>query len=299
MNPWWLLLPFALVVVIIARIVRIWSRRDRSNDLVAASTMIDEGVGERPEPEGGIPAWLVRAGFRRPTDPARFRLIAAIAALLGLAIALGLDRSGVLLTAGAGLEGRIGGIGSLAVYLFMAAPLIIFALIAAAPWVYVRSARRERVRELEAQLPVTFELMASMGEAGLGFDAAIERLASNDEASDVLTEEFSAFRSDMMAGLSRSVALRRLSRRVAVPAMSMFASALIQADRMGTSVSNTLRNQANDLRDRRRQRAQGKAQALPVKLVVPLVICFLPAIFVITLGPAFSQLVRVIDSVTR
>ena len=290
MNPWWLLIPLAVAVVLVTRIVRIWSRRDRSNDLVAASTMVDEGVGERPEPEGGIPAWLVRAGFRRPTDPARFRLIAAIAVLLGLAVALILDRSGLLLTAGAGLEGRIGGIGSLAIYLFQVAPLIVFALIAAAPWVYVRSARRERVRELEAQLPVTFELMA---------DAASERRAANDEASDVLTEEFSAFRSDMMAGLSRAGALRRLSRRVAVPAMSMFASALIQADRMGTSVSNTLRNQANDLRDRRRQRAQGKAQALPVKLVVPLVICFLPAIFVITLGPAFSQLVRVIDSVTR
>ena len=79
----------------------------------------------------------------------------------------------------------------------------------------------------------------------------------------------------------------------------MFSSALIQADRVGSSVAGTLRTQANDLRDRRRQKAQGQAQALPVKLVVPLVGCFLPAIFVFTLGPAFSQLVRIIDSITR
>ena len=99
--------------------------------------------------------------------------------------------------------------------------------------------------------------------------------------------------------MSRSGALRRLARRISVPALNMFVSALIQADQVGASVANTLRTQANDLRDRRRQQAQGRAQALPVKLVVPLVACFLPAIFVITIGPAFSQLFRIIDSITR
>ena len=78
--------------------------------------------------------------------------------------------------------------------------------------------------------------------------------------------------------------------------MSIFVSALVQAEQVGAGFSNVLRTQADDLRNRRREDANMLAQALPVKLIFPLVICFLPGIFVVTLGPIFMQFIRLADS---
>jgi tight adherence protein C len=78
--------------------------------------------------------------------------------------------------------------------------------------------------------------------------------------------------------------------------MSIFVSALVQAEQVGAGFSNVLRTQADDLRNRRREDANMLAQALPVKLIFPLVICFLPGIFVTTLGPIFMQFIRLADS---
>ncbi len=110
-----------------------------------------------------------------------------------------------------------------------------------------------------------------------------------DNVSEELIEEFRIFQRETLAGISRLRCLRRLSRRCAVSSMTIFCSALIQAEQVGAGFSSVLRTQADDLRSRRRDRALARAQSLPVKLVFPLVICFLPGVFVVTLGPAFKE----------
>jgi tight adherence protein C len=103
----------------------------------------------------------------------------------------------------------------------------------------------------------------------------------------------------MLAGMSRTQALRQLARRCDVPSVTSFTSALIQAEQVGASMAETLQHQAVDLRQRRRENALLQAQALPVKLVFPLVVCFLPGIFVSTLAPVLFQMVEVANSVLR
>jgi tight adherence protein C len=95
--------------------------------------------------------------------------------------------------------------------------------------------------------------------------------------------------------VQRVRALRGLARRLEVTPVSILVSALVQADQAGASLTETLRRQADDLRGRRRERALVLAEGLPVKLVFPLVICFLPGLFVVTLGPAFQQFFQIVD----
>jgi tight adherence protein C len=138
-----------------------------------------------------------------------------------------------------------------------------------------------------------------MAEAGLGFDAALTRIVRAQGPGRALMTEFVNFQHDVLAGIPRAQALRQLARRVDVPSLTSFASAIIQAEQVGASMAETLQHQAVDLRQRRRENALLQAQALPVKLVFPLVICFLPGIFVSTLAPVLYQMVQVADSVLR
>jgi tight adherence protein C len=138
-----------------------------------------------------------------------------------------------------------------------------------------------------------------MAEAGLGFDAALSRIARARGTDRALISELINFQVDVLAGIPRVQALRQLARRVDVPSLTRFTSALIQAEQAGASMAETLQHQADDLRQRRREDALLQAQALPVKLVFPLVICFLPGIFVSTLAPVISQMIQVANSVLR
>ena len=143
------------------------------------------------------------------------------------------------------------------------------------------------------------ELFATMGDAGLGFDAALAKIVRAQEDGRPLIAEFVGFQVDMLGGVPRLQALRQLARRVDVTSITTFTSALIQAEQVGASIAETLRHQADDLRDRRREDALLQAQALPVKLVFPLVICFLPGIFVSTLAPVIYQMIEVAGGVLR
>src|SRR5262249_21375499 len=152
---------------------------------------------------------------------------------------------------------------------------------------------------IEQDLPLALELFATMGEAGLGFDAALAKVVRAQESHRPLVAEFTAFQRDMLAGVSRAQALRNLAHRADVTSLTTFASALIQAGQVGASIAETLRHQAEDLRQRRREEALLQAQALPVKLVFPLVVCFLPGIFVSTLAPVIYQMIQVAGGVLR
>jgi tight adherence protein C len=152
---------------------------------------------------------------------------------------------------------------------------------------------------IEQDLPLALELFATMAEAGLGFDAALAKIVRAQGSDRPLVSEFVNFQHDMLAGMSRTQALRQLARRIDIPSLTSFTSALIQAEQIGASMAETLQHQAVDLRQRRRENALLRAQALPVKLVFPLVVCFLPGIFVSTLAPVLFQMVEVANGVLR
>jgi len=144
-------------------------------------------------------------------------------------------------------------------------------------------------------MPVTLELLATMSESGLGFDSALDKVIESQPDRRPLFEELATFQLEILSGVSRVMCFRRLARRLEVPSMSIFVSALVQAEQVGAGFSHVLRVQADDLRNRRREDANMLAQALHVKLMFPLVICFLPGIFVCTLGPIFMQFIRLAD----
>ena len=128
--------------------------------------------------------------------------------------------------------------------------------------------------------------MATLSEAGLGFDTGLARILETKLGDHPLAREFRSYQADLLGRPSRIDALRRFARRLEVASISILVSALVQAEQLGTGIAQVLRRQADDLRSRRRERANAFAMTLPVKRMFPLVICFLPGIFVWPLGPA-------------
>jgi tight adherence protein C len=169
-------------------------------------------------------------------------------------------------------------------------------MLSCVPWLIVRKSRRERVELVEQDLPLALELLSTLSEAGLGFDAALARILKTRLAGRPLAEEFRNFQSDLLAGRPRTESLRRFSSRLDVPSISVFTSAMVQAEQLGMGIARVLRLQADDVRARRRERAIAFANALPTKRVIPLVVCFLPGLFVWTLGPAFVQLFKMAEA---
>jgi tight adherence protein C len=287
----------AAVVAGLWAAIRSWRvRRSALVRLYAIDAPI--AAGESSPRDNALAQWLARAGFRRPEAQSLF-----IAATIGSAAA-GVVVSQIyrlllfeaLVDAIVGIPGSAGD--ALALVL-QGGPWIIFVISALAPTIAVRTARRARVQAIEQDLPLALELFATMAEAGLGFDAALARIVRAQGSDRALSSEFVNFQHDMLAGMSRAQALRQLGRRVDIPSLTSFTSALIQAEAVGASMAETLQHQAVDLRQRRRENALLQAQALPVKLVFPLVICFLPSIFVSTLAPVIFQMIEVADSVIR
>jgi tight adherence protein C len=191
-----------------------------------------------------------------------------------------------------------GGVGETFLPVVWIAPWLIAILISSIPILVVRQSRRSRVASIEQDLPLALELMATLSESGLGFDAALARLLNTKLAGRPLANELAQYQTEILAGRGRVDCLRRLSAHVRVGAMSIFVSALVQAEQLGMGIARVLRQQADDLRARRRERAIAFANALPVKRLFPLVICFLPGLFVWTLGPAFIQLFKLAETFT-
>src|SRR5262249_42387387 len=123
-----------------------------------------------------------------------------------------------------------GGVGEFLASILRSGAWIIVALATLIPMIVVRAARRRRVQGVEEDLPLALELFATMGEAGLGFDAALAKIVHAQERRRPLVVEFVNFQLDMLAGMSRLQALRQLARRVEVGSLTSFTSALIQAE---------------------------------------------------------------------
>ena len=147
--------------------------------------------------------------------------------------------------------------------------------------------------------PSRLDLLATLSEAGLGFDTGLARILETKLGDHPLARDFRSYQADLLAGRPRIDALRRFARRIEVASISILVSALVQAEQLGTGIAQVLRRQADDLRSRRRERANAFAMTLPVKRMFPLVICFLPGIFVWPLGPAFAQLFQMANSLLQ
>ena len=142
----------------------------------------------------------------------------------------------------------------------------------------------KRRKSMERQLPDMIDLLVISVEAGLGFDAALGRVVQNVPGE--LSKEFQRTLQETRVGVSRLDALRNLGTRTDVDDLNSFILAMIQADQFGVSIARVLRVQADEMRIRRRQRAQEKAFGAPVKLIFPLIFFIFPALFIVILGPA-------------
>lgn len=146
----------------------------------------------------------------------------------------------------------------------------------------------ERKNTMLKALPDTLDLLVISVEAGLGFDSALARVVQT--VPGPLSEEFFRMLQETRVGVSRRDAMRHLMDRTDLNELRSFLLAMMQAEAFGVTIARVLRVQADEMRTKRRQRAQEKAFAAPVKLVFPLVFCIFPSLFIVLLGPAAIQI---------
>ncbi|MGD8495470.1 MAG: type II secretion system F family protein [Gemmatimonadales bacterium] len=159
--------------------------------------------------------------------------------------------------------------------------------------------RRVRLRKKEMQkaLPDTLDMLVVCVEAGLGLNQAMQRVSEEVEhISPIMSEELAIMNLEVRAGTPREEALRNLGERTDVKDIKGLVSMLIQTDRFGTSIAQALRVHSDDLRMKRRQRAEEAAAKTTIKLVVPLAIFVFPAMFVVILGPAILTILDTFGS---
>jgi len=157
------------------------------------------------------------------------------------------------------------------------------------PDVWISRRIEERRSSMQKALPDVLDLLVISVEAGLGFDSALARVVAT--VPGPLSEEFFRMLQETRVGVSRRDAMRHLNERTDVDELRSFLLAMMQAEAFGVSIAQVLRVQADEMRVKRRQRAQEKAFAAPVKMVFPLVFCIFPSLFIVLLGPAAIQIV--------
>jgi tight adherence protein C len=159
------------------------------------------------------------------------------------------------------------------------------------PNLYLYQKVYDRSNRMQRELPDAIDLMTISVESGLAFDAAVQQVARNTEGP--LADEFSRVLREMQIGQGRAEALRGLAERTEVDDLKSFVTAMVQADSFGIPIANVLRIQSSEMRTKRRQRAEEKAQKVPVKITVPLIFCILPCLFIAVMGPA---VIHIMDS---
>jgi tight adherence protein C len=167
-----------------------------------------------------------------------------------------------------------------AVLILIAAPVFVFFV----PDVLLGAKARERQELIQRALPDVLDQVTICVEAGLGFEASLARAANSGEGP--LATELARTMQDIGLGMPRRAALEQLLARTDVADLRHFVVAIAQAERHGVPIAQVLRIQADELREKRRQRAEERALKIPVKLVFPLILCILPALFIVLMGPA-------------
>src|SRR5689334_16771031 len=219
---------------------------------------------------------LIRAGFRGPNA---LKILYGAKALLGVSLPL----MATMAVANANADSSNKFIAVLA-----AAAAGFFG-----PNEYVRRTARKRQKEIARGLPNALDLLVVCVESGLGLDQAIVQVSKElEHAHPDISEEFGLVNLELKAGKRRVEALRNLAERTGVDDLKKLVAVLIQADRFGTGVAQSLRAHADFMRIQARQIAEEKAAKLGVKLIFPIFFCILPSLFVVTVGPVAMKIVR-------
>jgi tight adherence protein C len=226
-----------------------------------------------PAEMGKIKSRLVAAGYRGPE---------ALPVFIGARLGCGLLAFGVMSTP------------------LITKPSVLLALGAAAlgyllPGMALARMAKKRQHTIRLSLPDALDLLVVSVEAGLGLDQALQRVGEELAfAHKDLSDELRLVNLELRAGKARPDALRNLADRTGVDDLSSLVAMLVQTDKFGTSVAQSLRVHSDTLRTKRRQRAEEAAAKTGVKMVFPLVFCIFPAIWVVTIGPAAIKFVQVL-----
>ena len=252
------------------------SRTSLSANLRGLLDAAGRKINSREKDRAGVIQQLTRAGFRRPTALNLYngsRAVASVTLCLGAAgvcLLRHVEGSTLIMAA-------VGGV--------MAGFML--------PGEFLRLMARRRKKSIQHALPNMLDLLTICVESGLGLDQAILHVARElGRAHQEMSEELQMINFETRAGKSRPEALRNLASRTGVQDVKELTAVLIQADRFGTSVAQTLRTYSSHLRNQARQRAEEKAAQLSVKLVFPIFFFILPSLFVITVGPVVVRIVR-------
>lgn len=244
--------------------------------------MLADLGGFMPSNEGrnALRTGLIRAGYRRPD---------AVMVFLGSKLLLAALLPVVWIAIGWIAARPVGNVFTWSVVLAIAGFYI--------PTLFIAVKQARRHDEILSSLPDALDLMVVCVEAGLGVAAALQRVAVELHlSSPELSDELALVNQQMQTGVSRTDALRNLAERTGVDDIYSLVAMLIQTDRLGTSVAQSLRAHADSMRTRRRQRAEQLARKASIKLAFPLVFLILPALLVVILGPAGVQLARALAS---
>lgn len=184
----------------------------------------------------------------------------------------------------------------LAVLLSLSGGMVLLAPIAGgilgyvAPSVALDRRVKARKKEILLALPNALDLLTISVEAGLGFDAALARVC--EKYHNALSAEFSQVLNEVRLGRPRLEALEDMGKRNQVEELNNFVQAVIQSEQLGVGIANVLRIQSEEIRRRRRQRAEEQGQKAPLKMLFPMVGCIFPTLFIVLLGPAVIQVVH-------
>jgi len=219
---------------------------------------------------------LVRAGIRHPSAPRYFQGVRTV-----LAAAFGLAASGIALHSGAETTNAVLGVASAVAMGYVA------------PTQYLLWRIKRRQHAIEKGLPNALDLMVICVESGLGIDQTTLQVAKELQmAHPEICDEFTVMNLELRAGKRRADALHNLADRTGVEDLKKLVAVLVQTDRFGTSIAQSLRGHADYLRQMARQRAEERASKLAVKLVFPIFFCVLPSLFAVTVGPVLTHLIR-------
>jgi tight adherence protein C len=145
-----------------------------------------------------------------------------------------------------------------------------------------------RAQQIGYELPEAIDLMYLSVSSGVSLNSAMQKVTENQ--SGAAAGELTRVLEEMRLGVSRAQAFRSLIERISQPDMVRFAEAMIKIDQLGISLTTVLEEQAREMRQRRRALAREKAQQVSVRILMPLVLCFLPGLFIIVLGPAVASI---------
>ena len=272
--------------------------RQRLADTIAANSVVERSARWRerlasviqPLAKLSLPAegWegsairiaFINAGWRQPSAPTIFFGIKTLLALSFPLITLALSGEGLLASG---------------------VSRILFVLVSASavgyypPNLVLRYKIADRQREIFESFPDALDLLIICVESGLGLDQAIAKVATEiDIKSKVLAQELQLVLMELRSGFSRETALRHLALRTGLEEIDLLVAMMIQADRFGTSMGDSLRVHADNLRTKRRQRAEEAAAKIAVKLLMPLIFMIFPTLMLVLVGPAMIQIYRVL-----